>query len=425
MASQKYTPEILLDKESPTPLHVQIADGISREIFKSRPAPGTPFVSQRQFADLISVNRITVNRAYKRLFDARILIQPPEKKSIYIAPTAFDQVKPPFPVIGIILPRPYSEFVSSVDQTPLKYTSGLFDRCAEKGYAPMLLNPPPPGSDDEETRNWLDETISRLTALIHLGHRAEMTDRPLELILRETYLPQIFVSGCSDDPRIGTACCDIESGLFAMTSYLKEHGHSRIGVIGDVFDPPAFFRYTYSMRTDRGIRCIRKAGMELRDEWILKIPMEFSSRPILDRKISRDPNRFDWLFQENEFMARQLDAMFRKCGNDLPTVFWCSNDFLAIRLCHLLNERGFHVPEDFSVVGTDGNRESEFAEVPLTTIGVPMYEIGRLAIDMALDHFFNGVSEKNRIGKIPAMFTVRNSVRDLRAAHSYIAHART
>lgn len=419
MAIQKYIPEIMLDKADPTPLHVQIADGISREIFKDRPAPGTPVVSQRQFADRIAVNRITVNRAYKRLFDAGILLQPPEKKSIYIAPTAFHQVKPPFPVIGIILPRPYSEFVSSVDQTPLKYTSGLFDRTAEKGYAPMLLNPPPPDSSDKITRNWLNETICRLTALIHLGHRVVYDDKPLELIMRETYLPQIFVSGYSDNPRIGTACCDIEAGILAMTSYLKERGHSRIGVIGDVFDPPHFFRYTYSLRTERGIECIRKTGMELRDEWILKIPSQFSTRPILDQHVSRDPNHFDWLFLENEFMTQHIEAMFRKCGKELPTVFWCSNDFLAIRLCHILKEFGFRVPEDFSVVGTDGNRESEFAEVPLTTISIPMYEIGRLAIDMALDHFFNGISENNRIGMVPAVFTVRDSVRNPRNKCSY------
>ena len=104
MAKQKYIPSVLIDKESTTPLHVQITEGISQEIFKDRPAPGTPVISQRQFADMIEVNRITVNRAYKKLFDDGILIQPPKKKNIYIAPSAFDKVRPPFPVIGIILP---------------------------------------------------------------------------------------------------------------------------------------------------------------------------------------------------------------------------------------------------------------------------------------------------------------------------------
>ncbi len=421
MARQKYIPSVVIDKGSATPLHVQITTGISREIFKDRPVPGTPVISQRQFADLIEVNRITVNRAYKKLFDDGILIQPPEKKNVYIAPSAFDKVRPPFPVIGIILPCPYSEFISTIDQTPQKYMSGLLDRTVEKGYAPMLLNPPPPGSSDDATRRWLDDTISRLTALIHLGHRTETPDRPLEIILKETYLPQVFVSGYSDDPRIGTVCCDIESGLSALAAYLKERGHTRIGVIGDVFTPPHFFRYTYSMRTERGVRCFRNAGMELRDEWILRIPLEQSTRPVLDMRVDRDPNHFDWLSQEGGFLETKVAEMFEKCGSDLPTVFWCSNDFLAIRFCNFLKSRGFHIPEDFSVVGADGNRESEFAEVPLTTLRVPMYEIGRLAIDMALDHFFNGVNEKNHICSIPPILMVRNSVRRLKTMRSYCA----
>ena len=424
MAKQKYIPSVLIDKESTTPLHVQITEGISQEIFKDRPAPGTPVISQRQFADMIEVNRITVNRAYKKLFDDGILIQPPKKKNIYIAPSAFDKVRPPFPVIGIILPCPYSEFISTVDQTPQKYMSGLLDRTAEKGYAPMLLNPPPPGSSDDVTRRWLDDTISRLTALIHLGRRINAEDRPLEIILKETYLPQIFVSGHSDDSRIGTVCCDIESGLSALAAYLKERGHTRIGVIGDVFDPPHFFRYTYSMRTERGVRCFRNAGMELRDDWILRIPLEQSTRPLLDVRVSRNPNHLDWLSQEDGFLETKAAEMLEKCGSHLPSVFWCSNDFLAIRFCNFLRNKGFRIPQDFSVVGTDGNRESEFAEVPLTTIGVPMYEIGRLAIDMALDHFFNGVNEENRVRKLPSILTVRQSVRDLKTPRSYIAHGR-
>lgn len=332
------------------------------------------------------LNRNTVHRAYEQLISDGILHLPDGRRTICIAPHALTRVIPPFPSIGIILPRQFSVFAGGDTPTPLKYLSGIFDRAAELGYAPMPLLLPPPETPDAEVREWLKNMLSRLTTMIHLGDRGFTPDRPLELTLTENFLPQIFISGYSHDVRIASVVCDLEGAFTALTGYLKENGHHRIGVIGECFEPNPYFNYTYRSRTARSIDALRRNGMELRDEWILRIPQ--LSSPL-----------------------EPLRDMLQACGKELPGVFFCSNDATAERTFTALRELGRKVPGEFSLVGADDTGIAEKMPVPLTTLKVPMYAIGRASVDLALERFYNGPAEETRLRKIPSTLVLRSSVK--------------
>jgi LacI family transcriptional regulator len=63
--------------------------------------------------------------------------------------------------------------------------------------------------------------------------------------------------------------------------------------------------------------------------------------------------------------------------DDLPEIFVCANDNMAIGVIKTLREGGFKVPEDVAVTGFDN---CELAEtVDLTTVSIPNYERGYLA----------------------------------------------
>ncbi|MGF0035693.1 substrate-binding domain-containing protein [Victivallis vadensis] len=392
MNEKRYIPEIKLDRGGTEPLHLQLSRQITENIFRSRPRPGRSFVSERQLAELLMLNRGTVHRAYEQLIGNGILHQPSGRRTIYIAPEALVKVSPPFPSIGIILPRQFSAFVSGDSPTPLKYLSGIFDRAAELGYAPLPLLLPPPDTPDDEIRNWLKNVLPRLTALIHLGDRGFAVDRPLELVLTENFLPQVFISGYAKDPNIASVFCDLGSAFTALAGYLKENGHHRIGVIGEIFGPNPYFEYTYASRTHRAVAALRDNGMELRDEWIITTAL--------------------W-----ESPLEPLRKLVRHCGGNLPGVFFCSNDFTADRTINALQELGFRVPEDFSVVGADDTGIAEKAAVPLTTLKVPMYAIGRASVDLVLERFHDGPRESTRLCPIPATLVLRSSVAPLLNNH--------
>ena len=63
----------------------------------------------------------------------------------------------------------------------------------------------------------------------------------------------------------------------------------------------------------------------------------------------------------------------------LLSAILCSNDLTAIGAMNELAKAGLRVPEDVSVVGADDIRFARLTRPPLTTIRMPMEQLGRLA----------------------------------------------
>ncbi|PRY58659.1 LacI family DNA-binding transcriptional regulator [Glycomyces artemisiae] len=94
-------------------------------------------------------------------------------------------------------------------------------------------------------------------------------------------------------------------------------------------------------------------------------------------------------------------ASGRRCGIWLPEDGWrataallrsgvadgailCFNDRLALGAYQAIQEAGFRVPQDFSVVSFDDHQLAGWLRPGLTTVALPHYELGRRAIDALL-----------------------------------------
>lgn len=62
----------------------------------------------------------------------------------------------------------------------------------------------------------------------------------------------------------------------------------------------------------------------------------------------------------------------------------CYNDLVALGVMKALRELGMRVPEDVSVVGFDDLNVLNYFPIPLTTVKVPKYEMGRRATELLL-----------------------------------------
>jgi DNA-binding LacI/PurR family transcriptional regulator len=68
---------------------------------------------------------------------------------------------------------------------------------------------------------------------------------------------------------------------------------------------------------------------------------------------------------------------------DYPTAIFAASDIQAIGALEAINEAGYSVPEDFSLVGYDNIELSKYLK--LTTIAQPMFEMGKLGVELLVD----------------------------------------
>jgi LacI family transcriptional regulator len=75
----------------------------------------------------------------------------------------------------------------------------------------------------------------------------------------------------------------------------------------------------------------------------------------------------------------------RLCGlRPRPTAIVASSDQMAIGALRLLRERGVRVPDDLSIVGFDDSPLASYTVPALTSVAIPMYEIGRRVMGLLL-----------------------------------------
>ncbi|MDE7178080.1 MAG: LacI family DNA-binding transcriptional regulator [Lachnospiraceae bacterium] len=138
-------------------------------------------------------------------------------------------------------------------------------------------------------------------------------------------------------------------GMYRMTNYLFDMGHREIGFLGNVL-------FTDSI-TDRYfgyVRALYEHGVEVRKDWVLD---------------DRDPET-----------GRSDGDFTHKLPEQMPTAFVCNNDVAAAMLVNRLEQEGYRVPEDISVVGYDNYQPPGLCDVRITTYEVDMPEMARQTI---------------------------------------------
>ena len=94
------------------------------------------------------------------------------------------------------------------------------------------------------------------------------------------------------------------------------------------------------------------------------------------------PVREDWIVkdrdEENGIIGLEHKFVLPK---EMPTAFVCNNDVSAYALIKALEENGYRVPEDVSVVGYDNFVFMPVCDVAITTYGVDMPEMAKAAAE--------------------------------------------
>jgi DNA-binding LacI/PurR family transcriptional regulator len=385
-ADKRFMPEITVDKSSPDPLHLQLANSISKSIVKHRLKAGTALPYENWIAGEFEINRNTVHRAYEKLISDGFAKELSGRRGIFVADAARKKYMPAFPAIGIVTSDNFSDFLYKSSQTGLAYFSGVIDRATETKHSSIFLHLPNPEDKAGKIQQWIDDTVPRLSGIVHLGSGSQKNTLPMKMLFEHKQIPQVLISGFSMTPHISSVYGDVYSGGTAAADLLQNSGHRKIGILSSFInqEKDSLFNYYAGERAKTMVECFRKSRLTIEPGWI----------SIYDnKKESLNAN------------IREILAM-----KEHPTAFWCQNDNIAIDAIKILNDMGLNVPGDISIIGFDDIKEGLNCNPTLTTIKQPCYSLGRQAVDLLVDIFENGSPGDARNVKIPTSMVVRESV---------------
>jgi LacI family transcriptional regulator len=95
-----------------------------------------------------------------------------------------------------------------------------------------------------------------------------------------------------------------------------------------------------------------------------------------------------------------------------PTAVYCSTLGQAVGALHAIRTRGLRVPADVSVVTYDDLPLAGYLDPPLTSVAMPLLELGAAAVDAVLQQLAGGPAADVAI-RVPPAIVERGSVRRL------------
>lgn len=192
------------------------------------------------------------------------------------------------------------------------------------------------------------------------------------------------------DPGINCVYGGNAGGSRVLTEYLLRNGHRRIGYITDAFDrdlnPEKVSDWdVWNARYAGFVLALQKHGVGMEG---VSIHCEEES------------------FEGGYRAAREIMAL-----PDPPTAIYAANDIFAMGALYALQECGYKVPEDFSLVGFDGVEIGSMVWPRLTTMKYDRYKLGQTAAKSLLDTIENPEAVTCTI--LPPALVVGNSVKRL------------
>ena len=91
-----------------------------------------------------------------------------------------------------------------------------------------------------------------------------------------------------------------------------------------------------------------------------------------------------------------------------PTAIFAANDLMALGAIYAIQDAGLSVPHDIAVVGYDNREFTWIARPNITTVVMPVYEMGRIAAEILLQQIADGTRENEEV-KVKGELIVRDT----------------
>lgn len=315
-------------------VYEQVKEYILNEIKTKK--PGEFLNSEVKYATLLNISRPTVRKAVEEIIGLGLVKRIPGKGLVVCNP---DEARIEKPLLFMI---PYLDD----DGFFYKIMMGCVEAANQYNFSYKILNYTNP-SDRLKIIEEMD--ISEYSGVVLTAYENETDYRTINL-LKERAVPYILV----DNPLEGydEACVvtDDYKGGYLLGRYLAERNHREILYI------------TKAKAT--GTTRLREQGF----------------------KDALNSENIDFTESNMIRLAEDQDIIKEFGKSRVPYTAICGySDLPVIILLNSLCDRGVNIPNNISMTGYGNFRVSELARVPLTTVSMPVYEMGFEATVMLIN----------------------------------------
>ncbi len=271
-------------------------------------------------------------------------------------------------VIAVMLPALRHAFADAYFG---ELISGICDKAGKMGYKIMLEQAKPEFIKDMQHIRIFDRRYVDGVLLLGTNDRHKWIAD-----FAKAGCPVMVADNHFDDLVVDHVACDYSSGAEQVMNYLLQLGHRKIGLITAAPD----------IKTARSVKYIfenkqKAMGIEPHASWIA------------DGKFT-------------EAAGAEAARKLLQAHPDM-TALLAGNDKMAIGAMHQVTQLNMSVPNDISIVGFDDLRHAAFINPTLTTIHLPLYEVGSLAMERLVERVRGKTEPVAEM--LPTHLVVRNS----------------
>ncbi len=364
------------DPGNPVPLYLQVRDWLAAEIRAGRLPQGVKLPAEKDWAPVLGVSQMTLNRAIQALVGERLIVREVGRGTF----VASGEAVPCNAHIGVVL---HWRRESDGGHYGSQMLNGIYSVAAGQSARYSFTWGVPEGEirPDHYTSIARDMGVDGL--LLVIPPAAALA--PIHA-LQETGTPFTVVG--ASWPGHGVPCIDFDNALGTEMAarHLLSLGHRRIGLVSG-----AMYLRSSQVRAEAFHRVLAGQGVTFDPAW------EVASST----------------FQMDTPAARQLERALR--APDGPTAWFAAGYYLSMQAVEIILRVKRRIPDDVSVMGFGDPFAAACMHPPLTTIRHPVEALGELAAARLLTAVCEGSSSP--LSEIlPVELVVRGSTAPPRSA---------
>ncbi len=269
--------------------------------------------------------------------------------------------------IGLVLPEIQGEFFTQV-------IKGIDEIAFTQGYHVIVASSHSERNIVESIMGFMGKSMVDGVVLV-----IPSINRQIKDILSKCKIPVVVLVDDDNFEEYDTVGIDNYQGAYSIVQYLiQQLKHDKIGLIkGPTKNNDA------AQRTAGYLAALNDNDIKVRKDWIID---------------------GDFTIQGGELACSRLLSLI-----DRPEVIFCANDMMAGGCFRAARAMGVKIPEEIGIVGFDHIFLSDFLTPRLTTVHVPIQEVGKTAAKILLERIKDS-SLKARHHKISTGIIVGNSV---------------